>query len=223
MRVCPVCRAEVNDYDSICEYCGSELPVNVEFESCLTKAEMILNFFERTTIESYKLTKADVTSYNEYLSYIESAKELYGESQKLQQLIDKIEKLNPKLQEKIKKYKKTRYKKTVITTIILSLLSVFGILILLALVSIFDSEDVKTWVVGIPSLICAVIGAGLSSDSSYLWGGFFGGMIVGGIIGYLIFFLIATPIGQLIFLITGTVGVIVGTICRIRGAKKKWL
>lgn len=223
MRVCPVCRAEVNDYDSICEYCGSELPVNVEFESCLTKAEMIHNFFERTTIESYTLTKADVTSYNEYFSYIENAKELYGESQKLQQLIDKIEKLNPKLQEKIKKYKKTRYKKTVITTIILSLLSVFGILILLALVSIFDSEDVKTWVVGIPSLICAVIGAGLSSDSSYLWGGFFGGMIVGGIIGYLIFFLIATPIGQLIFLITGTVGVIVGTICRIRGAKKKWL
>ena len=48
-------------------------------------------------------------------------------------------------------------------------------------------------------------------------------MILGGFIGYLIFLLIATPIGQLIFLILGTVGVIVGTVCRIRGVKKKWL
>ena len=222
MRVCPVCRAEVNDFDSICEYCGTELPVNIEFESCLTKVETILNFFERILYDSYKLTKADLSSYNEYLPYIENAKELYGESQKLQEIINKIEKVNPPLQEKIKKYKKAQYKKTVITTILLSLLAVFGILILLALISIFDSEDVKTWVVGIPALICALIGAGLSADSGYLWGGFFGGIIVGGLIGYLIFLLIATPIGQLIFLIAGTAGVIVATVCRIRGAKKKW-
>lgn len=223
MRVCPVCKAEVNDYDSICEYCGTELSVNIEFESCLTKVETILNFFERISYDSYKLTKADLSSYKEYLSYIENAKELYGESQKLQEIINKIEKVNPSLQEKIKKYKKAQYKKTVITTILLSLLAVFGILILLVLISIFDSEDVKTWAVGIPALICALIGAGLSSDSGYLWGGFFGGMIVGGIIGYLIFLLIATPVGQLIFLIAGTVGVIVGAIFRIRGARKKWL
>ena len=222
MRVCPVCRAEVNDFDSICEYCGTELPVNVEFESCLTKAETIFNLFERISKDSYKLTKADLTSYKEYLTYIENAKELYGESQKLQEIIKKIEKINPSLQEKIKKYKKFQYKKTVITTILLSFLSIFCILTLLTLISIFNPEDVKTWTVGIPALICALIGAGLSSDSSYLWGGFFGGMIVGGFIGYLIFLLIATPIGQLIFLIVGTVGVIVGTVCRIRGAKKKW-
>ena len=223
MRVCPVCRAEVNDFDSICEYCGTELPVNVEFESCLTKAETIFNLFERISKDSYKLTKADLTSYKEYLTYIENAKELYGESQKLQEIIKKIEKINPSLQEKIKKYKKFQYKKTVITTILLSFLSIFCILTLLTLISIFNPEDVKTWTVGIPALICALIGAGLSSDSSYLWGGFFGGMIVGGFIGYLIFLLIATPIGQLIFLIVGTVGVIVGTVCRIRGVKKKWL
>ena len=222
MRVCPVCRAEVNDFDSICEYCGTELPVNVEFELCLTKAETIFNLFERISKDSYKLTKADLTSYKEYLTYIENAKELYGESQKLQEIIKKIEKINPSLQEKIKKYKKFQYKKTVITTILLSFLSIFCILTLLTLISIFNPEDVKTWTVGIPALICALIGAGLSSDSSYLWGGFFGGMIVGGFIGYLIFLLIATPIGQLIFLIVGTVGVIVGTVCRIRGAKKKW-
>ena len=222
MRVCPVCRAGVNDFDSICEYCGTELPVNVEFESCLTKAETIFNLFERISKDSYKLTKADLTSYKEYLTYIENAKELYGESQKLQEIIKKIEKINPSLQEKIKKYKKFQYKKTVITTILLSFLSIFGILTLLTLISIFSPEDVKTWTVGIPALICALIGAGLSSDSGYLWGGFFGGMIVGGFIGYLIFLLIATPIGQLIFLIVGTVGVIVGTVCRIRGAKKKW-
>ena len=223
MRVCPVCRAEVNDFDSICEYCGTELPVNVEFESCLTKAEKIFNLFERISKDSCKLTKADLTSYKEYLTYIENAKELYGESQKLQEIIKKIEKINPSLQEKIKKYKKFQYKKTVITTILLSFLSIFGILTLLTLISIFSPEDVKTWTVGIPALICALIGAGLSSDSGYLWGGFFGGMMVGGFIGYLIFLLIATPIGQLIFLIVGTVGVIVGTVCRIRGAKKKWL
>ena len=153
----------------------------------------------------------------------ENAKELYGESQKLQEIIKKIEKINPSLQEKIKKYKKFQYKKTVITTILLSFLSIFGILTLLTLISIFNSEDVKIWTVGIPALICALIGAGFSSDSGYLWGGFFGGMILGGFIGYLIFLLIATPIGQLIFLILGTVGVIVGTVCRIRGVKKKWL
>ena len=223
MRVCPVCRAEVNDFDSICEYCGTELPVNVEFESCLIKAETIFNLFERISKDSYKLTKADLSSYKEYLTYIENAKELYGESLKLQEIIKKIEKIHPSLQEKIKKYKKFQYKKTVITTILLSFLSIFGILTLLTLISIFSPEDVKTWTVGIPALICALIGAGLSSDSSYLWGGFFGGMIVGGFIGYLIFLLIATPIGQLIFLIVGTVGVIVGTVCRIIGAKKKWL
>ena len=173
MRVCPACRAELNDFDSICEYCGTELPVNIEFESCLTKAETIFNLSERISKDSYKLTK-------EYLTYIENAKELYGESQKLQEIIKKIEKINPSLQEKIKKYKKFQYKKTVITTILLSFLSIFGILTLLTLISIFNSEDVKTWTVGIPVLICALIGAGLSSDSGYLWGGFFGGMILGG-------------------------------------------
>ena len=131
MRVCPVCRAEVNDFDSICEYCGTELPVNIEFESCLTKVETILNFFERISYDSYKLTKADLTFYKEYLTYIENAKELYGESQKLQEIIKKIEKINPSLQEKIKKYKKFQYKKTVITTILLSFLSIFCILTLL--------------------------------------------------------------------------------------------
>ena len=60
MRVCPVCRAELNDFDSICEYCGTELPVNIEFESCLTKAETIFNLFERISKDSYKLTKADL-------------------------------------------------------------------------------------------------------------------------------------------------------------------
>ena len=170
MRVCPACRAELNDFDSICEYCGTELPVNIEFESCLTKAETIFNLFERISKYSYK----------GYLTYIENAKELYGESQKLQEIIKKIEKINPSLQEKIKKYKKFQYKKTVITTILLSFLSIFGILTLLTLISFFNSEDVKIWTVGIPALICALIGAGLSSDSGYLWGGFFGGMILGG-------------------------------------------
>lgn len=222
MKICNVCRAEVNDFDSICEYCGSELPVNVEFESAIDKTTQVLDYLQRISNASYKIVKSDLRTYEDVLSYTCNVKALYAESRKAQDLIHKIEKIIPSLQDKIRKFKKSQYKKTLIFSLFLSVLCEFGILFLIALISAFDAENVKSFAVGIPALLCALIGAGLSSDSGYIWGGFFGGMIVGGLIGYLIFLLIGTSLGQLIFFIAGTIGLIVGTVCRIKGAKKKW-
>jgi len=79
--------------------------------------------------------------------------------------------------------------------------------VLCTLVSVFNSDDVEGFVIGIPGLLGLLIGLGLSADSSYVWGGAIGGMLVGGLIGMLIFWLISNPIGQLLLLVFGTVGV----------------
>ena len=222
MRICPICKAEVNDFDSVCDYCGSELDLNIEFENAMSKAEEFFNALKRMSESACKLTNSDLKKYDEALSFVENVKSNYAESSRAQKILYEILKLEPAVSEKIKNFKKSQYRKTKALTVILSIIAEMSILFLLVLISVFNPEDVKTWAVSIPALICALIGAGLSSDSGYLWGGFFAGMFVGGIIGYLIFLLIATPIGQLIFLVAGTVGLIVGTVCRIRGAKKKW-
>ena len=40
MRFCPYCRAEVNDFDSECEYCGAELPLDEKAALIIEKIEM---------------------------------------------------------------------------------------------------------------------------------------------------------------------------------------
>lgn len=223
MRICQNCRAELNDFDSVCEYCGYEFPVNVEFESAMDKATQILNSLQRMTDASYKIVKADLRIYEEALSFTDNIKVLYSESRKAQDLIHIIEKTILSLQDKIQKFKKSQYTKTKIFSLFLYFLCEIGIFFLIVIVSVSDADTVKSFAVGLPAFLCALVGAGLSSDSGYIWGGFLGGMIVGGLIGYLIFLLIGTSLGQLIFIILGTIGLIVGTVCRIKGAKKKWL
>ena len=221
MRICPACGGAVNEFDSVCDYCGTELSINKEFEAAIKVIDQILISFKQVSNASHIITKSDLQMFDKAIFEIKNAKSIYGESRKMQRIIAEIEEIIPTVTEKIEKYKIIQYRKTEVFTILLSLLSIFGLFILLYLISIFDSEDVKTWVVGIPALICALIGMGLSSDSRHLWGAFLGGMIVGGIIGYLIFLLIGTSVGQLILLIAGTLGVIIFAVFRIKGAKRK--
>lgn len=223
MRVCPNCRAEVNDFDSICEYCGSLLPVNTEFESAVKNAAEILEKLKEFSSDSYNLEKCDYDFYNSSNLKIENIKNIYGESKEVQKISDEIEHLKPKLELKIKEFKKSQYRKTKFFTVLISVLAEFSIFLICILVFAFDSEDVKTFVVGIPGLIGLLAGLGLSYDSGYGWGGAIGGMIVGGLLGYLLYFLVAIPIGQLIFIVGGTISLIVYSICRIKKAKKQWL
>lgn len=192
MRICQNCRAELNNFDSICEYCGYEFPVNVEFESAMDKATQILNSLQRMTDASYKIVKVDLRIYEEALSFTDNIKVLYSESRKAQDLIHRIEKQFYPC--KIK-FKKSQYTKTKIFSLFLSFLCEIGIFFLIVIVSVSDADTVKSFAVGLPAFLCALVGAGLSSDSGYIGGGFFVGMIIGGLIGYLIFLLIGTPLG----------------------------
>lgn len=223
MRVCPNCRAEVNDFDSVCEYCGSQLPVNTEFESALKNATEILEKLKEFSSSSYKIEKRDYDFYNSSKAKIENIKNIYSESKEFQKISDEIEHLNPKLESKIKEFKKSQYRKNKLLTVLISILAEFSIFLICILTYMFDKEDVLGFVAGIPSLIGFLIGLGLSYDSGYGWAGAFGGLIVGGLLGYFLYFLVAIPVGQLIFVVGGTISLIIYSICRIKKAKKEWL
>lgn len=223
MRVCPNCRAEVNDFDSICEYCGSLLPVNTEFESAVKNAAEILEKLKEFSSDSYNLEKRDYDFYNSSNLKIENIKNIYGESKEVQKISDEIEHLKLKLELKIKEFKKSQYRKTKLLTVLISVLAEFSIFLICILTYMFNKENVLGFVAGIPGLIGFLLGLGLSYDSGYGWGGAIGGMIVGGLLGYLLYFLVAIPIGQLIFIVGGTISLTVYSICRIKKAKKQWL
>lgn len=223
MRVCPNCRAEINDFDSICEYCGSQLPVNTEFESALKNATEILEKLKKISSDSYNLEKRDYDFYNSSNLKIENIKNIYGESKEVQKLSDEIEHLKQKLELKIKEFKKSQYRKTKFFTVLISILAEFSIFLICILTYMFEKEDVLGFVAGIPGLIGFLLGLGLCYDSGYGWAGAFGGLIAGGLFGYLLYFLVAIPIGQLIFIVGGTISLIVYSSCRIKKAKKQWL
>lgn len=223
MRVCPSCRAEVNDFDSVCEYCGSQLPVNTEFESVLKNVMEILEKLKKFSLDSYNLEKRDYDFYNSSNLKIENIKNIYGESKEIQKISDEAEHLKQKLELKIKEFKKSQYRKTKLLTVLISVLGEFSIFLICILTYMFDKEDVLGFVAGIPCLIGLLAGLGLSYDSGYGWAGAFGGLIVGGLFGYLLYFLVAIPIGQLIFIVGGTISLIIYSICRIKKAKKQWL
>lgn len=223
MRVCPTCRAEINDYDSICEYCGTELPLNEQFELAIKNSELIINEANVMISDSYKLKKIDLDIVDRLTSPSSYLKNNYSESDLALQRISQIEKLQTKLKDKIEKYKKAQYKKNIRNIVLLSILSEFTLFIFCALVSIFNPDDVEGFIVGIPGLLGLLIGLGLSADSSYVWGGAIVGMLAGGLIGMLIFWLISNPVGQLLLIFGGTIGVVLGIILGIKKAKQKWL
>lgn len=223
MRVCPNCRAEVNDFDSICEYCGSQLPVNTEFESALKNVREILEKLKEFLSDSYNLEKRDHDFYNSSNLKIENIKNIYGESKEVQKISDEIEHLKPKLELKIKEFKKSQCRKTKFLTVLISILAEFLIFLICILTYMFDKKDVLGFVAGIPSLIGFLLGIGLCYDSGYGWAGAFGGLIVGGLLGYFLYFLVAIPVGQFIFIVGGTISLIIYSICRIKKAKKQWL
>lgn len=223
MRVCPNCRAEINDFDPICEYCGSQLPINTEFESALKTAAQILEKLKTFSSDSYNLEKRDYDFYNSSNLKIENIKTIYSESKEVQKISDEIEHLKSKLELKIKEFKKSQYRKNKFFTVLISILAEFSIFLICILTYMFDKEDVLGFVAGIPGLIGFLLGFGLSYDSGYSWAGAFGGLIVGGLFGYILYFLVAIPIGQLIFIVGGTISLIVYSVCRIKKAKKQWL
>lgn len=221
MRACPSCRAEVNDFDSVCEYCGTELPLNEVFELAIKNAELLNHEAQSMLSESYKLTKSNL-NIDRFVAAVKTLNIKYSESELAQKKIVELNKSIRLLEEKIKSFKNRQYKKYRRNAIIFSILGIFAILILISLISTADPNDVEGFVVGIPSLLGLLIGLGLSADSGYAWGGAVVGMMVGGGIGYFIFWLIAIPIGQIIFLFGGTVGIIIGLILGLKKAKKKW-
>lgn len=223
MRVCPNCRAEVNDFDSICEYCGSQLPMNTEFESSLKEIAGILEKLKAFSSDSYSLEKRDYDFYNSSNLKVENIKNIYGESKEIQKISDEIEHLKQKLEVKIKEFKKSQYRKIKFLTVLISILAELAIFLICILTYLFDKEDVLGFVAGIPGLIGLLIGIGLSYDSGYSWAGAFGGLIVGGLLGYFLYFLVAIPVGQLIFIPGETIGLITYSVCKIKKAKKQWL
>ena len=223
MRLCPTCRALVSEYDSSCEYCGTELPIDEEFELAIKNAELILEEATKINEKSYKLKKYDLDIINRLESPKEYLEKNYSESELANKKISAINKIVISLKDKIKIFKKSQYRKSIRNIILISLFTEISIFLLCTLVFLFNPEDVESFVIGLPALIGLLLGIGITSDSSSALGGAIVGMIGGGLLGIVIFWLISTPFGQLILILVGTVSVILGIIFGIKKARKIWL
>lgn len=82
MRICPVCKAEVSDFASSCEYCGTEIPLAAEYAAILQNAEFVLskseNILTEKKLKSKKIKDAikSITATEETLSNFEESEKL---------------------------------------------------------------------------------------------------------------------------------------------------
>lgn len=222
VNVCPGCGAKAKDYDSFCEYCGTKLKVSEAFETAIKNTEIVLKDSSRILSESYKIQKSDLDIIDRLNSSYNSLNPDYSESKLVLEKNKLIKNQINLLEQKISSFKKAQCTKAIVRSVLFSIFAEILIFILIVLVSVFDREKLKTVIVGILGLIGLLVGLGVSVNSSYVWGGVLLGLLAGSSVGFGLFYLIVNPICQLILLICGFIGMILGIIFGIKKAKKNW-
>ncbi len=197
MRVCPLCKAEISDFDSQCEYCGKEIPLDPECETILQDAEFILlkakDAINENTGGSKKIkdTMKSVARKIDFLNQFEDVK-------KIKKLLNGLVQNQELLERKFISIRKKEKRRTIIFSIIAEI----SIFLFLFLVSTFETESIETFIYGFFGVIFTVIGVALSKN-------FWIGLIVGALIAALLFWCVTTFIGKNALILIWTISIII--------------
>ena len=207
VRNCPVCKAEVGDFESACEYCGTEIPLATEYASILQNAEYVLSKSE--IIVGAKIIKETI----QLISTNEEVLAPFLEQQKIQEFLKKLKTQKSILEEKLGPIQKKEHKKKTILTIILSIFSEIALFVVFALVAFFGKTTVENFIYGILGLLFIAIGIGLSEN---IWVGIIGGALAAALIGALFIWLVASAAGQIALIFIWTISVILFDVITLR-------
>ena len=213
MRICPYCRAEVNDFDSECEYCGAELPLDGEAASIIEKIENLLSnvrFVLNNQNEKASSIKSCISNIETFLQCIEPL----SENKPIAKSISELKSLKKQLEDRLFPLEKKERRRTTVRTIVFSIIAEITLFIVFLLVLIFGKEATENAISIALGIIGIVVGIGLINEN--FWTGFFSGLIGGVILSCLVNWLVSTPIGQIILLVTWTIGIVSFDIYKLR-------
>lgn len=212
MRICPVCKAEVSDFESKCEYCGTEIPLNSECSAILKNAEFVFSKSDEI-LNKKKIKAKEIKESIKSISIIEDSLINFAESEKILKLLSDLKKRKEMLEQKLVPIKKQERLKKILLTIILSIIAEIALFVIFLLVDIYGKSSVEKVVYGIVGIVFIILGMGISKD---LWTGFFGGLIVAAIIGALFTWLVASVTGQIALIFIWTISIIVFDVITLR-------
>lgn len=213
MRFCPYCRAEVNDFDSECEYCGAELPLDEEAALIIEKIENLLknvNFVLNNQNEKASSIKACIDNIEVYKPILQPL----SENKPIAKYISELNSLQKQLEMKLEPLEKKEKRTKKIRIIVSSILAELILFILLFLVYFFGKEATGNVILAILGFGGIIIGVGFSGEK--FWMGFFSGLIGGIIMDYFVNWLFSTPMGQVILTIVWTSAIISFDIINLR-------
>ncbi len=212
VRNCPVCKAEVGDFESACEYCGTEIPLATEYASILQNAEYVLSKSEIIVGEK-KVKSKIIKETIQLISTNEEVLAPFLEQQKIQEFLKKLKTQKSILEEKLGPIQKKEHKKKTVLTIILSIFSEIALFVVFALVAFFGKTTVENFIYGILGLLFIAIGIGLSEN---IWVGIIGGALAAALIGALFIWLVASAAGQIALIFIWTISVILFDVITLR-------
>lgn len=213
IRICPVCRADIDIFSSVCDYCDAEIALPEETEAILRNAQAVLKESdELLNSPEIKSSKAEKTV--EKIKTVLEILSTFEESAAVRPICSGLKKNQMFLEEKIPPLKKKERKKLIALTVLLSLISEFVLLFVFMLAAFLGRENIETVVLGGLGLFGLIIGAMFMNDSPVA--GAIGGLILGEIIGGLIVWLISYSIGQFVLFIGWTIFIIIFDAIRLR-------
>lgn len=212
MRICPVCKAEVSDFASSCEYCGTEIPLAAEYAAILQNAEFVLSKSENILTEK-KLKSRKITDALKSITATEETLFNFEESEKIKKILANLKKQKSILEEKLIPLQKKEHRKKIVLTIILSIIVEIALFIIFALVSIFGKESVEIFIYGILGIFFILVGIVLSEN---IWVGIIGEALAAGLLGALFVWLVSSAIGQIVLILIWTVCLIVFDVITLR-------
>lgn len=212
MRICPVCKAEVSDFDSSCEYCGTEIPLSAECATILQDAEFVLSKSENVFNEK-KLKSKKIKDVIKSVSTTEETLSNFDDSEKIKKLLLNLKRQKSILEAKLIPLQKKEHRKKITFTIILSIIAEIALFVIFALVSIFGKESVETFIYGILGLVFILTGIGFSGN---IWGGIIVGLLAAGLLGALFVWLVSSAVGQVFLILIWTICLIAFDVITIR-------
>lgn len=215
MRVCPICRAEVDDFCKCCEYCGYELGVTKEYSLLIQNAELLLAEIEKF-LNDTKQKKEATQLIKSVEILIEELTTKYINSREIQNIVNLLNEKKNLIQSKNNIIGKKLNKRKRISTVIFSIISEILLIAILIADNLIDISLIETFVIGGVGFICGLFGLGIGGIVGVILG-----LVFGGLLGKLLFVLITTSIGKIISFLLWQFILIVINVISLKNVKSR--
>ena len=214
MRVCPVCRAELNDFESVCEYCGTEISLSDKNKALLENISFVLNSSNILINSNTANSKKIIETISWITDLIVSISD-YSDFPKISELLKQLEKNKSLLEQKLLSVEHIERKNKVIITFLLSFVVEIVLFVIFLLVALYGKDKSESIIYGLLTTAGLIFGAYIFSNSTMLGGAIVGGFI-GGIFSAIVSWLVISSIGQMILFLIFTISLVIVNIFSLR-------